>query len=498
MTRATDLRRLAGRAKRKGRRTLTQASRRTRAQVAVRRLPVGHRWALRRIEGVVAAKPATSVCLLVTGETRVASLVRAAHPRARITVIDVHDGPPSLPVRLAARGRYGLLVDLTDRPLDPAELLSSALFQVSATADYLIPLRRRGRVPESLRSLFAHLAKVRADEVEDPTSDERHLARATRDVAFEPDGIVVTNRVNGLAKLRESDVEYVMSVRGPQFGEVLEKREGVRFTSRADITDHAADSVTRVPEEFEAPTLYLRTYREATCAMRQVTVKANLALPETYRKMYQTRLVNLGIKDVAADFAAPVRDLWDSPRLPGTWFTWDNEHPGHFGHILTEQVSRLWAWEAAKSAYPDLRMLVSRYSWRSELQPAELAILRAAGIDPDDVTLIRGTTRVERLVGATGMFCSPAWVDPRIADTWRALAPRIVAEATVDEFPERIFISRRGGTRDCLNLDEVEQLFQVGRASPSSTPRCCRSPTRSRSSSRPGSWPGSPAATCST
>jgi capsular polysaccharide biosynthesis protein len=171
-------------------------------------------------------------------------------------------------------------------------------------------------------------------------------------------------------------------------------------------------------------------------------------------------LDNAGIRNVAADFTQPIRGFAEAERLEGTYFSWDSEHPGHFGHILTEQVSRLWAWEIAKAAYPDIRMLVSRYSWRAEVQPAEAAVLRAIGVDPSDVVRITATTRVQRLVGATGMFCQPYYVSPRIADTWHRLAPGIVADATVQRLPKRIFVSRRGGTRDCTNVDEVEELFR--------------------------------------
>ena len=43
------------------------------------------------------------------------------------------------------------------------------------------------------------------------------------------------------------------------------------------------------------------------------------------------------------------------PSLEGTYFHLDNEIRGFFGHALTEQVSRLWAWDQAIGCIPASR-----------------------------------------------------------------------------------------------------------------------------------------------
>ena len=46
--------------------------------------------------------------------------------------------------------------------------------------------------------------------------------------------------------------------------------------------------------------------------------------------------------------------------LLGPYFHIDGEIQGHFGHMITEQVSRLWAWEEAKRREPGLKALLLR------------------------------------------------------------------------------------------------------------------------------------------
>jgi capsular polysaccharide biosynthesis protein len=145
-------------------------------------------------------------------------------------------------------------------------------------------------------------------------------------------------------------------------------------------------------------------------------------------------------------------------RLPGAYFHLDNEHRGYFGHALTEQVSRLWAWPQAKEQFPDLRVLVSLNRGRP-LAEWEVVLLEAAGIDRRAVEVAERPVRVDRLVAATPMLSMPNYVHPRITETWDAIGATMLSLAERRARPRRIFCSRRHEKRPCLNRHDVEKLF---------------------------------------
>ena len=133
---------------------------------------------------------------------------------------------------------------------------------------------------------------------------------------------------------------------------------------------------------------------------------------------------------------------------------------GHFGHLLTEQVSRLWAWPEAKALVPDLKLLLGT-NQRAEVQPYEYAVYAAAGVPHEDVVMLREPARVERVLSATPMLSNPEYVHPRIAETWRRVGDNLAATAAGGPRPGRVFCSRRLKKRSCTNTGEVEDLFRA-------------------------------------
>jgi capsular polysaccharide biosynthesis protein len=186
-------------------------------------------------------------------------------------------------------------------------------------------------------------------------------------------------------------------------------------------------------------------------------VQRGLLTPDTFRHHQQKGLRHMQLRDAGPRFAvAPAPRGWD--RLHGTYFHLDNEHRGFFGHAVTEQVSRLWAWQRAKQLVPDLRVLMSVNRGR-EVAEWELVLLEAAGIDRCDVEVVRRPVRVERLLSASPMFSLPQYVHPRIVETWDAIGGALLDRAVPRERPQRLFVSRRHEKRACLNRLEVEGLF---------------------------------------
>ncbi|MDN5893832.1 MAG: glycosyltransferase family 61 protein [Nocardioides sp.] len=144
--------------------------------------------------------------------------------------------------------------------------------------------------------------------------------------------------------------------------------------------------------------------------------------------------------------------------LEGTWCHLDNELRGHFGHAMTEQLSRMWAWEQVKERFPEAKALVTLNKGRY-IKPWEAELYEAAGIGRDDMVLLDHPARVEHLISPGPMFSNPNYVHPAIAKTWRKVGDSLAAGATRTEFSDRIFCSRTIEKRSCHNREEVEQLF---------------------------------------
>jgi capsular polysaccharide biosynthesis protein len=158
---------------------------------------------------------------------------------------------------------------------------------------------------------------------------------------------------------------------------------------------------------------------------------------------------------------AMLRDDLSDPepeRLEGPHFYLDSEFRGHFGHAMTEVMSRLWAWPAAKRAEPRLKALMCVNKGR-DLAGWEATLFAAAGIDRDDIVMASGPVEVEKLLAATPMFSMPAYVHPDIAETWATVGRELAAQAPDRDYPKRVFCARRPGKRPCHNAAEVEALF---------------------------------------
>ena len=137
----------------------------------------------------------------------------------------------------------------------------------------------------------------------------------------------------------------------------------------------------------------------------------------------------------------------------------DSEWTKHFGHVVTEQLSRLWAVPEARKLAPDLKALLDRRNRKTGITSYELEIFGAAGFCESDITLHHRPVRVERLIAASPMWALPTHVHPDIADLWQTIGERVAARAPEVTHAPRIFLSRRQARRGCRNVGEVEALF---------------------------------------
>ncbi|MET0694509.1 MAG: glycosyltransferase 61 family protein, partial [Propionibacteriaceae bacterium] len=271
-------------------------------------------------------------------------------------------------------------------------------------------------------------------------------------------------------KLRDYEVNPLLE-RRPDLGRVVLTRPGSTLVSRCDYEENTSLLEYHPVDRFDdpnrlavlkAPPLHLRVYSHPTCGRGQIVESQGLLLSDTFRHHPARRMVNVYVKDVADLFGDSRVPLGSPQPLPGAYFYFDSEWPGHFGHTMTEQISRLWAYGRAKEVEPDLKLLTSLPRSRPEqqLQDWELALLEPYGIGRDDVVVFDQAVRPERLYAATPMFSCPYYVHEQITETWDLIGRSLATHSTAADRPRRIFCSRRTSLkRACRNAPEVEERF---------------------------------------
>lgn len=221
--------------------------------------------------------------------------------------------------------------------------------------------------------------------------------------------------MTAFAKLREDEANALLGVR-PDKGRVLDVVPWQEVGARECLLEGAERRDFRRPEVITAPPTYLREYIAVVCAPGQVAVSGNVLLPGTYRHNQYPRLSNRWSRELAPQFAQGPRAEDVTATLDGTYFWLGSEWRGHFGHVMTDQLPRMWVWSRAKAEHPELKALLSLASAHSELPRWQVELFGAAGIDEEDLVAITEPMRVERLLAATSMFSMPSYVHPGVTD----------------------------------------------------------------------------------
>lgn len=428
-------------------------------------------------------------------------VLEAGRPGLDTTVARADEEPSAVHVRLAGQGPFDLVVDVADvdaptqaalfqrvflhlraggvllaaRVVPPGEdeepPPSSAAELVEATRARLghLPNEDIPFEPSGPRDLWTMLSEAQAARLRGMTSvkvadvdlrDTAGLAAHLGRLEVHGKVLRVVNQRLACAKLRETEVDGVLHER-PEVGELLETSDAVTWEPHLDYR-HNRPSDPYVPSAFACPPLAFRRYDRPTCSRGQAVVRDNLLLPATFRHHWMERMVNIYVVERAPLFGVVRRDISKAEPLPGAWFHLDSEWPGHFGHLLTEQVGRLWAWQQARELEPGIKLLTTLQHDREvqELLPFEVEILGAFGITPDDVHVFTEPCVPERLYTATPMFSLPHYVHPDMTAIWDRIGDHLVAGATRQDWPRRLFVSRRPSLkRACHNGAEVEAWF---------------------------------------
>jgi capsular polysaccharide biosynthesis protein len=419
-----------------------------------RRLLVELETALRR-----GARPARLAVLTRETSPDWEAVVRAVFPRARVVRVPPGTSRSTAHARLAAFGRYHAILDDTLDGADGIPALQDVFLHLRPGGVLLV--RRPPSDPGEAWQALSEQVRARSGEP-DPGKDQgyrwRALPNAVGSVAVRRGHVAMTNRRAALVKLREHELDIVLAERGDAETEAL-RLPAREFTSRCTLRENTEVRDPLMPETMSVPPMSLRVYEDVLCVPRQIAVKGNLVLPDSFRFNGAPQLKNHFLSSLGPHFAPVPAGGKRARRLEGTYFYLDSEWTRHFGHAVTEQLSRLWAVPEARTLYPDLKALLDRRNRRAGVASYEVDIFGAAGFCESDIVLHHRPVRVERLVAASPMWALPTHVHPDIAELWRTVGERIASRAPEASYPRRIFASRRRARRGCKNLEQVEALF---------------------------------------
>lgn len=342
--------------------------------------------------------------------------------------------------------RYFLYLRVGGVYYAPRPATDDGLWPLADLCEELVVAKRRGAE-----------ASIGDDRTPD---DDAGLATTVGSVRREADHLVVTQALPVLAKLREGEVNRMLASE-PWRGRVLRELDGGILESRCDLHVSSSQRPRRMPRTYEYPPVYLREYVDVVCHRAGSVLQGELVLPDSFRHPRNPRLKMRALRELGPRFAQLAHPDTAISVLEGSYFHLGNEHGGHFGHEITEVLSRTWGWEEAKAADPGIRALVHRRPGR---EPAtwELALYESAGIAPEDVVVYHDAVAVDRLVSATPLLSQPKYVHPAVAEVWRRSGEALSASAPERDYPARVFCSRPGGSkRACHNGKEVEEFFRV-------------------------------------
>ena len=371
--------------------------------------------------------------------------------------IDAGLDPSDRHAWLAGGGPWDLLVDAGAEPETVMERFADCFLHVRTKGTYLVVSRERETVNRLTSVLDGSAPPGQAPDQGVVLTGMRGVTEAVAEVSDDHGVVRVRRRGRSLAKMRDPEMNLALSV-DPSRGRVVATLPGGELESRCRLgtSGRARRDLTR--DRYQVPELFVREYLDVVCRPKSVVIQRGLLCADTYRHQQAPLLLHKALTDIGPRFAV-ARPRGRVVRLQGTYFHLDNLFRGFFGHALTDQVSRMWAWPQVREAYPGIKVLVSLNRGRP-VGEWELSLLEAGGVARDELVVIDGPSRVERLVSASQMFAMPDYVHPRITETWDAMGAALLAAADQGRrYPSRIFCSRRHDKRMCTNREEVEALF---------------------------------------
>lgn len=419
--------------------------------------------ALAEHAGMLPERSRRTVVILSEGRTgpEVDGVVAAFTGRDRVHL--VAEDPPD--ARLTGIGNIDVVVDIRqDRGAGHWDTFDRHFLGLRRGGVWLLPLRAGEDEGRSGPNRFTELADLVLAGKGAVPADRHALVGAVASVVTGRHAVAVVKRGDHLLKVTDRRTS-LLAERNPRLDfSVVDRVEATRLRADIRVVSHDADRpIPDLPTEFDVPALEARRYDgRIAVAGRSLAFVGRTALPESFRYPFAEAPANPALVEDHGDFARLPANRRPKRRLEGAYFHADVAYSGHYGHLLTEVVSRLWAWEAAKAAIPELKLIFRLPNRRSDDAALERTLFGAYGVDPDDIVITRAPVWVDTLVGATPMWHNhaPHWAHPQIQDrVWSPMTDRLGAGR--EGLGPKIFVSRRPDTkhRPCRNTGEVEAFF---------------------------------------
>jgi hypothetical protein len=369
----------------------------------------------------------------------------------------VADSPDDVVARLRSMPRPAAIVDATVRG-DKLALLRATVWVLPAGGVYVAAGRW-------LAADLAWACEVREGEGATAARRRQELRDSVEVMASDRRLGVVRKRGDHHFTLRHRGVEDVLLDRfGPGWGEVIARRDAYEYESRATLVMHGEPAPREKQRTIAVPSLAVRRYAEATCHVREIVTRDNLVLPDTFRHWQATRLFHKRIIPATAWFGRLDDQVRDAAvrREAGEFFSFDSAFPTHYGHLMTETISKHWGWQIARSQNPALRVVMTHQPGRDRLPPWKAQILQALGVPVDDILWVTQdeSVTVESLVAAMPQRENPCYVDLALREAWETLYAGLGPDLDTQDRPEKIFVSRGSkAQRWCVNTPEIESFM---------------------------------------
>jgi len=347
---------------------------------------------------------------------------------------------------------------------DQGEVLAALLLQLRAGGAYVVD-----RTVEPSRRTPGHLDEILAaaeGRTDGPglSRDERAVVPYVKRVWASEELVVVTKRGRHALMLREDQVADLLPAREPTIAvSVLEARPPGRLDLRMEDSSYGPSRADPWPTHLDYPEMTLRHYEGPVVSVGGMRLRTGKTiLPESFRWPHAKNLLNPRYDSVTPLFARPDRRE-PVAELDGDHYFADSLFSGHFGHLTTEVLSRLWGWDRARREIPGLKLFFHTNRARGKDGSLERRLFTAFGVPETCMVSSDQPVLLRSVVGASPMWHNkqPFYVHPDIRETWSRLTSGLLAGAGPATH-ERIFVSRGpslGQRRGCRNQQDVERYF---------------------------------------
>jgi hypothetical protein len=275
----------------------------------------------------------------------------------------------------AELGALDIVVVLLHRDHWPADVedhgdLWSLLFLHLRERGWYVVVPDDGSDEPGLAERDALLPVMAAGEPATEDDERRGEIREAADtIRVSPGLVAIRKRLTHYYKVSHDRANDLLPAREQRLGlSVMQTLPGGVLRSRAVVPPlDRSDEVSGFDELMPYPDLHLRRYdgRIGFCGAT-LLFTGHTVLPDSFRWHMENSLSNFRLSEGIPEFGRIETRLRPRKRLPGPFYQLDMGFIGHFGHLMTLVVSRLWGWEHAKSEIPDLKAL--SYTRRSHFE----------------------------------------------------------------------------------------------------------------------------------